>query len=147
MLPGVLLRASDSHFFRALIPCLSAGASTVRDLWQCPADACNPLDLLSTGCTWKPRAPVWLSSPGMHFLTQDRAHQFRWLCLKAGVCYVRGRFLFPLHASQSTASFALHSHAAARGPAGQMISAWGRAATVQEVRQRPGTGQLRRVPS
>lgn len=44
----------------------------------------------------KPRAHAWLSSPGMRLLTQKRAHQLWWLCLKAGFCYAQGQFLFLL---------------------------------------------------
>lgn len=122
LLQGSLLLYS--FIFYSFIP----GASTVRDLWLCLAYACNPLNLLSMDWTLKPRAPAWLSSPGMHFLPQERAHQLRQLCLKAGLCYMRGHFLFPLYASQSMAPFTQQSHAAAHGPADQMILTWGWAA-------------------
>lgn len=104
---------------------LSPGASNVRDLWLCP-EACYPFNLLSTDWTWKPRAPARLSSPGVHFLTQERAHQLRWLCLKAGLCCVQGHFIFPLHAFQSI--WPHLASTAAYGPADQMIWSCGQAA-------------------
>lgn len=55
--------------------------------------ASNPLNL-SADWTGKPRAPVWFSSPEMHFLTQERPHQLTWLCLKARICCVQGHFFF-----------------------------------------------------
>lgn len=142
MLPGVLLRASDSHLFRALIPWISPGASTVRDLWLCPADACNPLNLLSTDRTLKAGAPAWLSSPGMHFLTQGRPYQLRWLCLKVGLCYVQGHFLFSVHGLICPAQPCSTSWTCWPDEFSGGVEQPG----VQEVRQRPGSWAAEKGP-
>lgn len=118
--------------FGALIPCLSPGVSTVRDLWLCPAHACNPVSLLSTDWTLR----LLHGSLGMCFLIPERAHQLRWLCLKAELWYVQRHFILSPHDSQSMASFAHHSCAAAHGPAAQVILACGRAARVAEGQAR-----------